>query len=211
MTLTELGFGPFSARLPDGAWPARIISEHRGALEAHDGAFLRSLPPHPQAAVGDWVHLRDGPDGLRIVHLVERINAVQRKAVGAFTGRQTVAANLNRVFIVTSMNNDLKLSLIERFLVATRGIPTTVVLNKADLGMSGSALREIKALGCDAVATSALSGVGLEQHITALATAPAGRLPFGFPLALLERRDAGAPSAAAYLDLDGIDEGRHER
>lgn len=163
MTLTELGFGPFSAGLPDGARPARIISEHRGALEAHDGDIVRSLPPHPQAAVGDWVHLREGPDGLHIVHLVERINAVQRKAAGAFTGRQTVAANLDRVFIVTSMNNDLKLSRIERFLVATRGIPTTVVLNKADLGKVGAALREIKALGCDAVATSALSGVGLEQ------------------------------------------------
>ena len=163
MTLTELGFGPFSARLPAGAWPARIVSEHRGALEAHDGVFLHSIPPHPQAAVGDWVHLREGPDGLHIVHIAERINAVQRKAAGAFTGRQTVAANLDRVFIVTSMNRDLKLSRIERFLVATRGIPTTVVLNKADQGPVGPALVEIKALGCDAVATSALTGVGLEQ------------------------------------------------
>lgn len=166
MTLHDLGLCPFfSDQVPEEAPLARILSEHRGALLAHTGRSTLTLAPHEVASVGDWVLWEESLHGPRVRVVLERRSFLQRTAAGAFDRKQVVAANLDHVFVVTSLNRDLSLNRLERFLVATAsgGIPATLILNKADLGPHQAQLEAMRQLGAPVIATSALSGLGIEQ------------------------------------------------
>jgi ribosome biogenesis GTPase len=127
--------------------PGRVLSEARGAYrlattagerEAEVAGRLRTIgDPEAFPAVGDWVALRNGDGGGRdlVVAVLPRRSRILRKAAGRTTTAQVVAANLDTVILVTSMNREFNPRRIERFLAVIweSGADPVLALNKADL------------------------------------------------------------------------------
>ncbi len=153
MTVHELGwddewaaaFAPFAER----AWqPARIVVQHRktfdvlceaGELTAAVSGSLHHLKDDVDAlpAVGDWVAISHRPqDSLaRIRAVVPRRTWFVRKAAGFHAEPQVIAANIDTIFLVSSLALPLNPRRIERFLALAHagGIEPVVLLNKADV------------------------------------------------------------------------------
>lgn len=135
----------FLAHAERGLIPARVSGEHRGQLDLFTAsgpvrALVRAslVGGAESPGVGDWVALRhvDDPDTPSMVEAVlPRTSEFLRRAAGSHHDAQLVAANVDVVFVVTSLNADLNLRRIERYLVASQagGATAVVVLNKADL------------------------------------------------------------------------------
>ena len=89
-------------------------------------------------AVGDWVALRTSADvtGPAVIEAVlPRTNKLSRKAAGESGDEQILAANLDVLFLVTSLNLDLNPRRLERFLAAA-ALPDcqpVLLLTKSDL------------------------------------------------------------------------------
>lgn len=129
---------------------ARVVTEHPGSYrvltragpgDASLGGRLRhqatgrlDLP-----AVGDWVAL--GPSS-RVEAVLTRKSCFVRKAAYKSTEPQIIAANVDRVFVVTSANSDFNPRRIERYLSAIweSGASPVLVLNKIDLCADSEAL-----------------------------------------------------------------------
>jgi ribosome biogenesis GTPase len=161
-----------------GYIPGRIILQQRqanlvvtdvGTLSASLSGRLRHEAReagHP--AAGDWVALSSNAgEGTATIHAVlPRRTAFVRRAADSVQTLQVIAANIDVVFVVTSMNADLNPRRLERFLAAAwqSGARPVVVLTKADLcGPSESQVAEIAALaaGCPVLVVSARQGLGL--------------------------------------------------
>tara|TARA_R110002049_G_scaffold2750_2_gene21504 strand:- start:308585 stop:309625 length:1041 start_codon:yes stop_codon:yes gene_type:complete len=84
-------------------------------------------------AVGDWLLVE--PQSYRGTRRLERESLVKRKAAGEQVKSQSIAANLNTLFIVSSCNHDFNPSRLERYLslAAEAGVNPVIVLTKADL------------------------------------------------------------------------------
>ncbi|MDF2153034.1 ribosome small subunit-dependent GTPase A [Vibrio sp. CAU 1672] len=114
---------------------ARIIAHHRsGYMLASEKGEIH-LPIHaalPSMTVGDWVVLKQNQQFSR---LLERRSLFSRKAAGSRVAEQLIAANVDTVFIVCSLNHDFNLSRIERYLalVNETEVEPVIVLTKADL------------------------------------------------------------------------------
>jgi ribosome biogenesis GTPase len=82
--------------------------------------------------VGDWVILNHQQQFSR---LLERRSLFSRKAAGSKVAEQLIAANVDTVFIVCSLNHDFNLSRIERYLalINEADVEPVIVLTKADL------------------------------------------------------------------------------
>lgn len=175
--LTRIGWDPeyasaFSDHAPSGAFPARVLAEHRGQLElqAAQGVLRASLPTtHDELAapaVGDWVVAIATPDhevpALTLSVLPRRTRFV-RKTIHHHSTGQLVAANVDTVLIVTSANLEFNDRRTERYLAVVRagGAEPVVVLTKSDLCPDPQPL--LARLPCRGVAVSALHGRGLEQ------------------------------------------------
>lgn len=170
-------FGPFGEQ---GLVPARVTCEHReaydvagapGTLRAEiSGRFRHAHPQHTDwPAVGDWVAMAPRPEeGAATIHAVlARRSRFSRKAAGARTEEQVVAANVDVVFLVTSLDGDFNLRRIERYLTVAwdSGARPVIVLNKADLCADVDArIAEVEniAFGAPVAALSAATGHGLE-------------------------------------------------
>ena len=160
-------------------FPARVITEQRGQyrLFAEDG-LLQAFPPVgmrrkteslEKPGVGDWVLVRPAKSGLPAIDaLLPRKTALTRQAAGEKAESQLVAANLDVVFVVTSMNQDFNLRRLERYLVvaAASGATTVLVLNKADLadGERERFTGEIASIaaGVEVITTSAVTAEGID-------------------------------------------------
>ena len=127
----------------DGAglqW-ARVVEEQRGLYRVagdadgwaevsgrfrHDAAHAADYP-----AVGDWVGVEHG-----IIHRrLERRSTISRAAAGRAVDQQVLAANVDTVFLVTALGEDLSARRLERYLtmVWDAGAVPVVLLNKSDL------------------------------------------------------------------------------
>jgi ribosome biogenesis GTPase len=183
--LDELGWGPvFENHLGgedcDGLVPARVAEEARGVYRVYaeagewlagisgklrfDAAAREDLP-----AVGDWVLVRPRSDEDRatIQRVLPRRSKFSRKAAGARTDEQIVAANVDSVFLVSSLNREFNLRRIERYLtlVWESGARPVVVLNKADLCENATpyiAGAESVTMGVPVHVTSAVTGAGID-------------------------------------------------
>jgi ribosome biogenesis GTPase len=193
--LQSLGWLPFfQAQLdaaPDDALiPARIAGEERdlfqllddagerpGVLSGrlrHDIQEGRANPP----AVGDWVLVpprtpasANGPAPIQRV--LDRRSAFSRQAAGRRTAEQIVAANIDRVFLVQSLNRDLNVRRLERYLALLweSGAEPVVILSKADLCADpGPILEEVRAAarGVTVCVVSAVSDEGMESLVPLL-------------------------------------------
>ena len=120
-------------------------------------------------SVGDWVMLTQPPgsDRASIHQLLDRKSKLSRHLAGGSPGEQLVAANVDTVLLLSSLNQDLNLRRIERFLAVIwdAGATPVLVLNKADLCTDpASVIAEISARipQVQIFAMSAMSGAGVE-------------------------------------------------
>jgi ribosome biogenesis GTPase / thiamine phosphate phosphatase len=88
-------------------------------------------------AVGDWVVVRRQPEeeGGAIVAVLPRRSRFSRRMAGNVTDEQVVAANLDVVFVVMSLDDDFSVRRAERYLLMAResGAEPVVLLTKPDL------------------------------------------------------------------------------
>jgi len=163
----------------EDAVPARVTSQHRGFYRIMSGAGdLLAVAPgrmlhraggrRDLPAVGDWVLVRPETDGpATIVAILPRRTEFVRRKAGTESQEQVVAANVDIVFLVSSLNLELNPRRIERYLVATRqsGAEPVLLLSKADLVSRADEvidfLREV-AGGAAVVAFSNVTGEGVE-------------------------------------------------
>jgi ribosome biogenesis GTPase len=118
--------------------------------------------------VGDWLAIdRIDANGDAMIHaLMPRKSAFSRRAAGG-VGVQIVAANVDVVFLVAALSNDLNPRRLERYLVAARdsGAAPVIVLTKSDLSPDLDRERDgVAEIAGDApvVTLSALKGEGLD-------------------------------------------------
>ncbi|MHC4959376.1 MAG: ribosome small subunit-dependent GTPase A [Planctomycetota bacterium] len=155
--------------------PARVSEQQKGLYTVWaaagerpvtlPGRFRHRAESHAEyTAVGDWVAVA----GQLIRDVLPRRTALLRKRGLGHTEAQVVAANIDTVFITTSLNQDLNPRRLERYLtlVWESGARPVVVLTKADLCtdvMSRVGDTENASLGVPVHAVCALEGRGLEQ------------------------------------------------
>ena len=154
MTLAELGwndffapaFAPFAA---EGCVPARVTLQLKGFYEVTgesgaklgecSGKFMHvAKAPADYPAIGDWVAVTPQPgDPTRVAiqAVLPRRTKFSRRAAGEEVLEQIVAANVDTVFLVSSLDGNHHLHRLERYLAAAyaSGAQPVVLLNKADL------------------------------------------------------------------------------
>jgi ribosome biogenesis GTPase len=171
---------------------ARITEEQRGAYRVtgdfdgwaeisgkfrHDARSTGDFP-----AVGDWVCVTPpadvaaerGMDGAAkagraiITRRLDRRSTISRKSAGRAVEEQVLAANVDTIFLVTALAEDLNPRRLERYLTVVRdaGAVPVVVLNKTDLsddpdGQATSIRARLPFV--DVLAISAKRGEGLSQ------------------------------------------------
>src|SRR6476659_444634 len=144
--LFEVNFTPYAGK---GYTCGRVALEHKNFLSVytqygealaeilgklrHEAVNRSDLP-----AVGDWVVISSRPERDRVmIHAVlPRRTSFARKIAGSRTEEQIVGANIDTVFLVTSLNQDFSLRRIERYLITAweSGANPIIILSKADLG-----------------------------------------------------------------------------
>ncbi len=136
--LEQLGWGPFFAQQIDAEAltetpPVRVVAVHRSGLQVAGDGIDETIPPGPEATVGDWILLdRARPRSSRVL---ERKSLVKRRAPGTDRQVQLIAANIDTIFVVTSCNQDFNVARLERYvaLAFDAGIEPLIVLTKTDL------------------------------------------------------------------------------
>ena len=127
--------------------PARVVEESRGiyrvrrAREEYAAKIAGKIRYLAQArkdfpAVGDWVAIAPHDESQsRIECILPRKTKLSRKVAGRELNEQIVAANVDNVFVVSSLNREFNLRRIERYLtlVWDSGAAPVVLLNKTDL------------------------------------------------------------------------------
>jgi len=171
-----------------GLVPGRMVSEERGwvqvatatgVVSATVSGRLRHAVEMDAAtlfpAVGDWVAMADAGPGLGIVQAVlPRSSAIVRRGpVDRGQPTQVLAANVDVVFLVTSLNAEFNLRRLERYVAVgwESGALPVVVLSKADLADDIEGHRvaaQASAPGVEVIVVSAVTGLGLDalrQHL----------------------------------------------
>ena len=166
-------FAPFAAQ---DLIPGRVIIQQRGlyrlATEAGEIDAKLSGRFHHQAAegehpvTGDWVAAQAEGGSALIQGLVPRRTAFVRREAGTAHRLQVVAANVDVALITLSLNGDLNLRRLERYLAATyeSGAAPVVALTKADACADvAAAVARVAPVAADApvIAVSAVTGAGL--------------------------------------------------
>jgi len=118
--------------------------------------------------VGDWVDIEELGHGEGIIHKIqERKTLICRKVAGAKSEEQVLAANIDKIFITMSLNNNFNLRRLERYINIAwdSGATPVILLTKLDLCEDlEEKLLELDevALGIDKISVSSLTGEGVE-------------------------------------------------
>jgi ribosome biogenesis GTPase / thiamine phosphate phosphatase len=168
------------------------------AQQTHTRMFPLGLKLNMTPVAGDWVAL-DPESGIRRV--LERRTALRRPSADG-KDQQVLAANIDLIMIVLSVEGGFNSKALERFSVMAwdSGAEQMVVLSKADLADDlddSRAAAEAAVPGADLVITSAFDGRGLEQL--------RARVPAGVSATMF------GPSGAGKTSLLNALEGRHEQ
>jgi ribosome biogenesis GTPase / thiamine phosphate phosphatase len=188
----------FSPYLSEGLEPGRISADYGVAFTVGTAAGDRvgrvtgklrhdGTGPNDRPVVGDWVALAPGSGDTGSIHaILERKTAFSRKVAGETTQEQVMAANIDRVFVVSALSEDLNLAKLERYLTIgwESGALPVVLLTKADLSPNLEAVRvrvEAIAPGATILMTSSVTGLGMDlvrselgPGITAVLVGPSG-------------------------------------
>ncbi len=148
-----------------------ILYTEMGELPAEvTGKLLYSSEIAELPKTGDWVMAIFFEDEKKaIIHSVlERRNKLSRKVADRKTEEQVIAANVDYVFIVQSIDNNFNIRRLERYIVSTfeSNIQPVIVLNKIDL-TSESLLRKTEIMerfsNVQVILTNALTGTGIDE------------------------------------------------
>ncbi len=132
------------------------------------GRLLHGASPEELPKVGDWVTFIDHDSPGYIIDVLPRRNELSRKAPGAKTEKQLLAANIDYALVVQSLDRNFNLMRLERYLVqlAACSIQPVIILSKADLIQDHTPYAyEIRKLqrSCPVHFCSTLTGVGLDE------------------------------------------------
>lgn len=182
----------------------RVIADY-GAEYLVDGGTSpkRASARRCDPAVGDWVVL----DGDFITEVLPRRSVFSRRAAGAETREQVLAANIDIAFVVAAATdvNDRRL---ERYLTIAwqSGAVPAVVITKADLTDSVG----VEFPGVDVIVTSSVTGQGVNEVARLLLPDKTGVLlgPSGAGKSSLINRLAGE-EVMMTRDIHRSGEGRH--
>ncbi len=150
----------------------RVWTEHGDLLCEVSGKFnFEALSREDYPAVGDWVILKPRVNEGKgtIYSILPRFSKFSRKSAGRTAEEQIVAANVDTVFLVNSLNDDLNLRRIERYLLLTweSGANPVIVLSKADLCENiDEKLAEVESIafgGVPVIPISAETNDGIEK------------------------------------------------
>lgn len=192
MTLADLGWDDrwatvFAPHAAAGLEPGRVVCELRRkfyAVQVADGEVLaecaagyfheaREVEQFP--AVGDWVAVARREEGGRVDlrAVLPRRSKFSRRAAGTEEIEQIVAANLDIVVLVGSIDRGVNPQRLQRFLVAARasGAIPMIVLNKADAAEDPEAeASRVRALvpGVEVFVTSAQTRRGVKELLASL-------------------------------------------
>lgn len=156
--------------------PARIISDYGQKVRVITpfGEKMANRPAHGQEmmqllAAGDWVsvHLLNNDLEASIEHVLPRMTKFSRAAAGVAVKEQIVAANIDTIFLIQSLNKDFNMRRLERYLIAAweSGAVPVIVLTKSDLCDDIDArIQKVEetAPGVEIHAVSNLTGAGIE-------------------------------------------------
>lgn len=142
-------YGPIAKNVPEFLKPAKVICEERNLYRIQlneDGEQWASVKGKMQfdansrkdfPSVGDWVLVEMTPQADRaIIHsILPRKTLIQRKQIGSSVDMQILAANVDYVFIATSLNEDLNHHRLERYMAVAMesGAKPIVLLTKSDV------------------------------------------------------------------------------
>ena len=164
----------FTELAREGSFPGRILRQQHGKfqlvcpegeMEAGVRGRLRREGTYP--VVGDWVAVSPSTGGGGVIEQVlSRSSLILRKIPGRRSREQAIAANVDTIFIMMSLNRDYDLRRLERYLILAwdSGAHPVIVLSKADLCPDPAhqiAQVEEVALGIPVTALSSLTGQGL--------------------------------------------------
>jgi ribosome biogenesis GTPase / thiamine phosphate phosphatase len=214
------GTGPARPQDRTGpAVPGRVAwAEHALATVLTPAGPVRAtVPPAESVCAGDWVLVRLADPV--VTEVLPRRATLVRHAAGNKTVPQTLAANVDDVFITVAADRGVSLGRIERFLALAweSGAAPVVVLTKRDLLAPGAANPLLTAAmgaapGAEVYLVSAVSGEGIDQL--------SARLRPGRTAALLGSSGAGKSSllnalagadVAATSEVREVDgKGRHK-
>ncbi|WP_026908641.1 ribosome small subunit-dependent GTPase A [Paucisalibacillus globulus] len=182
---------------------ARVITVQKNSYRISDGKieylahlsgkFLNeTLSPLDFPSVGDWVEVQKLLEEKKAVikRVLPRKSQFIRQTAGNRTDAQVVAANIDSVFIVNSLNHDLNVRRIERYmLLAYESGATPIVLltkkdqvTEAEVESAISTVSEV-AIGVPILTISSLNGDGIEEFMD--------QLPIGKTAALLGSSGVG--------------------
>jgi ribosome biogenesis GTPase / thiamine phosphate phosphatase len=145
--LAQLGWRPFYSQqltledLYEG-FPARVAAVERSLLTVLGEAGEREVTLHqrarpdgatPSITVGDWVLVRG--ETSQIVRMLDRHSLIARMAAGNEPVSQSIAANVDTLFVVSSCNADFNPSRLERYLAVAYEARVTpvIILTKVDI------------------------------------------------------------------------------
>ena len=209
----------------DNLVPGRVVRVDRGAVrveterETMVAVLAGNLDPAGEAgppAVGDWVVL-DQCDGTNLIRaILSRTSALARRKAGEADLEQVVAANVDLVLVVESLERGPNPRRIERATaLAWDGSATPVViLTKTDvcedLEKAVARARE-GAPFCDVMPVSSVSGEGLKDVARLLAVGTTAVLlgPSGVGKSTLTNRLLGEEKFAVAKVRVGDGKGRH--
>jgi len=121
-------------------------------------------------AVGDWVLLRNFEeyDNAIIERVLKRQSKLSRNSAGLKHEEQILASNIDTVFIISSLNQDINLRRLERYIsliIDSKLIPV-VILSKSDLcENTEEKLSEVRTISGirDIFIVSALNNIGMNE------------------------------------------------
>ena len=218
--LATLGWNAdLASQLTAGLQPARVVAGHRGEVDiaTEEGRVRVAVPRRfaragQDVAVGDWVGIATGA----VQEVLPRRSALIRHAAGKATRAQVVAANVDIVFVVTSVGPDLDLRRLERYLVTIweSGARPELILSKIDRVDDATAFaREVATVAPDVPVhtVSAVTGEGCDAVLARITRGTTAVLvgSSGVGTSTLLNRLAGADvMSTGEVRLDD-DEGRH--
>ncbi|WP_135611644.1 GTPase RsgA [Methanococcoides sp. AM1] len=149
----------------------RVVAQHKAVFDilVPDDVISVQFDPSllqisKQPVVGDFVVLLDQDElnSYKIVDILPRRTCLSRGASGDCREEQLIAANIDTIFLITSIEKDLNLRRLKRYLtiVHSSGAKPVVLLNKIDLADDPSQMLEkIQSVTGDVpvIAISALS------------------------------------------------------